>query len=255
MKFSTHQTFLALILALLSASALPLDAVYAQRPSNGNVNRTGASFRVNSRVNLQNRGNINPGNVNRSNINPGNVNRSNINPGNVNRPNINPRNVNRPNINPRNVNRPNINPRNVNRPNINPGNVKLRNTVNVRRAIPQGGRFGGGWNGHGYDTPSGWGLATFASGLVIGGIINTLPPYYIPIDVGSTNYIYSDGVFLQPSGNSYIVTKPPIGAVVPFLPDGCTAINMGRLVYYNCSGIIYQPFYQGSNLVYKVVQY
>lgn len=215
MKFSTHQTFLALILALLSASALPLDAVYAQRPSNGNVNRTGASFRVNSRVNLQNRGNINPGNVNRSNINPGNV----------------------------------------NRPNINPGNVKLRNTVNVRRAIPQGGRFGGGWNGHGYDTPSGWGLATFASGLVIGGIINTLPPYYIPIDVGSTNYIYSDGVFLQPSGNSYIVTKPPIGAVVPFLPDGCTAINMGGVVYYNCSGIIYQPFYQGSNLVYKVVQY
>jgi hypothetical protein len=235
MKFSTHQTFLALILALLSASALPLDAVYAQRPSNGNVNRTGASFRVNSRVNLQNRGNINPGNVNR--------------------PNINPRNVNRSNINPRNVNRSNINPGNVNRPNINPGNVKLRNTVNVRRAIPQGGRFGGGWNGHGYDTPSGWGLATFASGLVIGGIINTLPPYYIPIDVGSTNYIYSDGVFLQPSGNFYIVTKPPIGAVVPFLPDGCTAINMGGLVYYNCSGIIYQPFYQGSNLVYKVVQY
>jgi hypothetical protein len=101
----------------------------------------------------------------------------------------------------------------------------------------------------------GWGLTTFAAGLVIGTVINNLPPYYVPIDVGGINYIYSDGVFLEPRGNNYIITRPPIGAVVPSIPDGCTTISSGGVVYYNCSGIIYQPFYLSNNLVYRVVQY
>jgi hypothetical protein len=229
MKFSTRHTFFALLLILLSTSMFPLDAIYAERRS-GNIRRAGASPRVNSNVNLQNRGNIHRPNVNRPNVNRPNVNRPNVNRPNVNRPNVN---VNRPNVN---VNRPNIN---VNRPNVN---------VNT-------GWRGGGWYGGGYRTPPGWGLATFATGLVIGATINTRPPYYSPVVVGGNNYIYSDGVFLQPSGNSYVVIKPPIGAVVPSIPEGCSATNQGGVVYYDCSGVIYQPFYQGSDLVYKVIRY
>jgi hypothetical protein len=218
MKISTRNTFFALLLVLLSASTLPLDA-FAQRRG-GNVNRAGASPRVNRNVNLKDRGNINrPNRPNRPDVN-------------VNRPNVN---INRPNVN---INRPNVN---VNRPNVN---------------INTGGRWrGGGWYGGGYRTPPGWGLATFATGLVIGATINTRPPYYSPVVVAGNDYIYSDGVFLQPRGNSYVVIAPPVGAVVPSIPEGCSATNQGGVVYYDCSGVIYQPFYQGSDLVYKIVRY
>jgi hypothetical protein len=238
MKFSIRYTFFTLLLVLLSASILPLDA-FAQRRDvrnrgGGNVNRAGASPRVNRNVNLKDRGNINrpnrPNHPNRPDVNINRPNRPNRPDVNVNRPNVN---VNRPNVN---INRPNVN---INRPNV---------SVNNRWR-------GGGWYGGGYRTPPGWGLATFATGLVIGATINTRPPYYSPVVVGGNNYIYSDGVFLQPRGNSYVVIAPPVGAVVPSIPEGCSATNQGGVVYYDCSGIIYQPFYQGSDLVYKVVRY
>jgi hypothetical protein len=220
MKFFTHHTFFALLVVLLSASALPLDAIYAQRRGggnrgSGNINRAGASPRVNSNVNLQNRGNINRPNVNTSNINRGNINRGNINTGNINR-----------------------------------GNINVGNSVNVNT-----GWRGGGWYGGGYRTPPGWGLATFATGLAIGATINNRPPYYNTVVVGGNNFIYSDGVFLQPRGSSYVVIAPPVGAVVPSIPEGCSVTNQGGVIYYDCSGVIYQPFYQGSDLVYRVVRF
>jgi hypothetical protein len=241
MKFSTSHTFFASLLVLLSANAFPL-AIFAQRLGVNN-NRAGASNRVNSSVNIQNRGNINRSNVNvnvnRPNNNWNNNNRSNVNV-NVNRPNNNWNN-NRSNVNV-NVNRPNNNWNN-NRPNV---NVNVNNNNNWR---------GGGWYGGGYRNPPAWGLAGLATGLVIGAALRTPPPYFVPVAVGSNNFIYSEGVFLQPTGGQYIVVRPPIGAVVPSIPDGCDAIDNSGVVLYDCSGVIYQPFYQGSDLVFKVVRY
>ncbi len=222
---------LAVVSSVFVASLLPLDGVLARGGGRGgrsgmsDSRSAGASPRVNSSVNLQNRGNFNSDSANRGTVNSGNVNRGNVNTGNVNRGNINTGNINR-------------------------GNVNVGNNVNVNT-----GWAGGGWYGGGYYVPPGWGLATFATGLAIGAAVCTPPPYYSTVYVGSSTYIYSDGVFLQPSGDSYVVVKPPIGAVVPSIPDGCTATDIGGVVYYSCSGIIYQPFYQGSNLVYKVVKY
>jgi hypothetical protein len=243
MKISTRDTFFALLLVLLSASTLPLDAFAQRRDARnrrgGNINRAGASPRVNRNVNLQNRGNINrPNRPNRPDVNVNRPNRPNRPDVNVNRPNVN---INRPNVN---VNRPNVN---INRPNVNVN----RPNVNINT----GGWRGGGWYGGGYRTPPGWKFAAFTTGLVIGAAINTRPPYYSPVVVGGNNYIYSDGVFLQPRGNSYVVIAPPVGAVVPSIPEGCSATNQGGVIYYDCSGVIYQPFYQGSDLVYKVVRY
>jgi hypothetical protein len=219
MKFSTRHTFFASLLVLFSASTFPL-AIFAQR-SGINNNRSGASNRVNSSVNIQNRGNIN-----RSNTNV-----------NVNRPNNNRNN----NVNV-NVNRPNNNWNN-NRSNV---NVNVNNNNNWR---------GGGWYGGGYRNPPGWGLAGLATGLVIGAALRTPPPYFVPVVVGSNNFIYSDGIFLQPSGGQYIVVRPPIGAVVPSIPDGCDPIDNNGVVLYDCSGVIYQPFYRGNDLVFKVIRY
>ncbi|WP_415881141.1 hypothetical protein [Leptolyngbya sp. Cla-17] len=46
-----------------------------------------------------------------------------------------------------------------------------------------------------------------------------------------------------------------MGAVVRALPGGCSATLEGGVTYYNCGGVIYKPFYQGSNVVYEVVRY
>lgn len=118
-----------------------------------------------------------------------------------------------------------------------------------------GGRwYGGGWYGGGYYTPPGWGWAGLATGLVIGAAIAQPPPYYSTVYVGSTNYIYSDGVYMQPRGSSYIVVEPPVGVVVDYLPDGCSATQINNVTYYDCSGIYYQPFYQSGSTVYRVVR-
>jgi hypothetical protein len=90
---------------------------------------------------------------------------------------------------------------------------------------------------------------------VIGAAVNSLPPYYDTVYVGSTSYIYSDGVYLQPSGSSYTVVAPPVGAVVTYLPDSCTEIQLDNSFYYNCSEIYYQPFFQNGSTVYRVVQF
>jgi hypothetical protein len=92
-----------------------------------------------------------------------------------------------------------------------------------------------------------------ATGLVIGAAIAQPPPYYSTVYVGSTPYMYSDGVYMQPSGSSYIIVAPPAGAVVDYLPDGCEIKQINTTTYYNCSNVYYQPFYQNGSTVYKVV--
>ena len=114
---------------------------------------------------------------------------------------------------------------------------------------------GGGWYGGGYYVPPGWGWVGLTTGLVIGSAIATLPPYYDTVYVGSTSYIYSDGIYLQPSGSSYTVVAPPIGAIVTYLPDGCTTITTDNTLYYNCSGIYYRPLFENGSTVYQVVRF
>ncbi|GAL92846.1 MAG: hypothetical protein DWQ51_20280 [Microcystis wesenbergii TW10] len=114
---------------------------------------------------------------------------------------------------------------------------------------------GGGWYGGGYYVPPGWGWVGLTTGLVIGSALATLPPYYNTVYVGSTSYIYSDGIYLQPSGSSYTVVAPPIGAIVTYLPDGCTTITADNTLYYNCSGIYYRPLFENGSTVYQVVRF
>ncbi len=114
---------------------------------------------------------------------------------------------------------------------------------------------GGGWYGGGYYVPPGWGWVGLTTGLVIGSAIATLPPYYNTVYVGSNSYIYSDGIYLQPNGSSYTVVAPPIGAIVTYIPDGCTTITADNTLYYNCSGIYYQPLFENGSTVYQVVRF
>jgi len=79
-----------------------------------------------------------------------------------------------------------------------------------------------------------WGR--YHPGLFIGG----LPVGCVQVSVGTVGYDYYDGVFFQPTPQgSYEVVAPPIGVVVPQLPDGAEAIVVGATTYYYAAGAFY----------------
>ncbi len=93
------------------------------------------------------------------------------------------------------------------------------------------------------------------AGLAIGASVASPPPSYDTVAVGSTTYIYSDGIYFQPTGSNYVVVEPPTGVVVSYLPEGCTQTQVNNNPYYNCNDIYYQPFYQNGSTVYQVVKF
>ncbi len=262
MKISSYQPLAALFTLLLFASLFPLDIASA-RPRGGggfrgggasrggNFRSGGASPRINSNVNLQNRGNISSPSRDRSGF------QQNRQEGMTERQEN--RQTTRQDIQDGRTERTEI------RQEGRTERTEIRQDGRTERQENRqdfiddnyyGGRwYGGGWYGGGYRVPPGWGWAAFTTGLVIGSTIATPPPYYSTVYVGSTTYIYSDGVFLQPSGSSYVIIEPPVGVVVTYLPEGCTTTQINNTSYYNCSNIYYQPFYQNGNTVYKVVQF
>jgi len=56
----------------------------------------------------------------------------------------------------------------------------------------------------------------------------------------------------QPSAQA--TTAVPIGTVVPALPSGCSSVTVQGANYFNCAGVYYKPSFQGTNLVYVVVE-
>ena len=274
MKKLSQYPLAALFTLLLCTSIFPLDMLSA-RPRggggdgrgsfgssrrgsfSGNYRSGGASPRINSSVNLQNRGNINTYSRNRSQYQQNRQTTLQNRQGERTERQGN-----------RQITQQDRQREFTERTDIRQGERTERTDIRQGERTERqdnrqdfiddnyyGGRwYGGGWYGGGYHVPPGWGWATFTTGLVLGATIATPPPYYTTVYVGSTNYIYSDGVFLEPSGSSYVVVNPPVGAVVTYLPEGCTKIQTNNIMYYNCSDIYYQPFYQNGNTVYKVIQ-
>ena len=103
--------------------------------------------------------------------------------------------------------------------------------------------------------PPGWGLVGFATGLAIGTALSSPPPYYSTVYVGTTRYIYSDGVYMAPQNDTYVVVEPPPTAVVTYLPEGCEAFSIEDLQFFDCSGVYYEPFSQEGTIVYRVVEF
>ncbi len=53
---------------------------------------------------------------------------------------------------------------------------------------------------------------------------------------------------------SQTTTAVPIGTIVQALPSGCTSVPVQGVNYFNCAGVYYMPSFQGTNLVYVVVE-
>jgi hypothetical protein len=75
----------------------------------------------------------------------------------------------------------------------------------------------------------------------IGFYYGYLPFGYYPFYWGSGLYYYYDGIFYCPYDNGgYQVVTPPLGAAVPSLPEGATAIKIDGVQYYEASGVYYK---------------
>ena len=119
--------------------------------------------------------------------------------------------------------------------------------INVNKKYYNNRYYGGYWNTWG-GYYSGWG---FASGLIIGASIASLPPSYTTVYVAGDPFYYDNGVYYAPApqGSDYVVVPPPAGAVVSELPASCTSVSAGDLTYRNCGGAYYLREGDG----YKVV--
>jgi len=93
------------------------------------------------------------------------------------------------------------------------------------------------------DDPKSWGeFAHGVPGRVIRGQrVHELPLSHRVIVINNQNYDYDDGgyYYLQQSDGDYVVVQPPVGAVVPALPDGVAPIVVGTTTYDYIDGVFY----------------
>ena len=93
-----------------------------------------------------------------------------------------------------------------------------------------------------------------ATGLAIGAIINSPPPYSQTVVVQNTTYLVSEGVYYQPQGANYVVVNPPIGVTVTAYPPGAVQTVVNDQVYYVANGLYYRPAMQNGVTVYTTVR-
>jgi hypothetical protein len=90
----------------------------------------------------------------------------------------------------------------------------------------------------------------------IGLRINVLPYGYYPFYWGDDQFYYNNGLFYQQydNGSEYSIVEPPMGAVVPNVPQDAKSITIDGQQYYELNGVYYQPVTNNDGSVaYKIV--
>jgi hypothetical protein len=92
--------------------------------------------------------------------------------------------------------------------------------------------------------------AFYWAGFYPGMVVRALPVGYVQASVGTTGYYYYNGVYFRPTTEStYEVVAPPVGAVVPQLPEGAEAIVIGSATYYYAASAFYLQQSNGFGVV------
>jgi len=116
-------------------------------------------------------------------------------------------------------------------------NVNVNQNVNVNRNVNVHTNVHGGYyGGCCYYQDNSWNWGSFAAGAAVG--------------VATTAAV---SAATRPS--TTVVAAPAVGSVITALPGGCTTVAGSGAVIYQCSNAYYRPYYQGTTLVYQVVQY
>ena len=79
----------------------------------------------------------------------------------------------------------------------------------------------------------------FWHGFVFGSRLHNLRGGYLRVFVGNAPYFYDDGIYYQQMGDAYQAVYPPVGAIIPGLPDGTIEVYAGNSVYYYAGGAFY----------------
>lgn len=85
--------------------------------------------------------------------------------------------------------------------------------------------------------------------------INVLPFGYSRFYIGSDPFYYYDGIYYRPyKSGGYVVTQPPLGAMVKHLPAGAKTTVIDGQKYFELGGTFYQERVTANNkLRYEVV--
>jgi uncharacterized protein DUF6515 len=83
----------------------------------------------------------------------------------------------------------------------------------------------------------------------LGFFLTSLAADAIYFDFGGRRYWYDDGCYYVPANGGYSVVPPPIGAVVPSLPDGYETTMVGNDTFYYFGGAFYIATDQGYQVV------
>lgn len=85
--------------------------------------------------------------------------------------------------------------------------------------------------------------------------INVLPYGYYPFYWGDDQFYYNNGLFYQQYDNTqYEVVAPPMGAIVPTVPNDAKSITIDGVQYYESNGVYYEPVTTSDGTTgYKIV--
>ena len=84
-----------------------------------------------------------------------------------------------------------------------------------------------------------------------GAQVKVLPRGYREVPYRNSRYYFYGGAWYRPYGSRFIVTLPPVGLMVPFLPYAYTTIWVGGYPYYYAAGTYYS--WVPESRAYRVV--
>lgn len=74
------------------------------------------------------------------------------------------------------------------------------------------------------------------------------------LDIAVSNYRGYRSEWRATAATLGAISPPPIGSVTTMIPLGvCALVFVGGSRYFECGGVYYRPTYQGSTVVYEVV--
>ena len=74
-----------------------------------------------------------------------------------------------------------------------------------------------------------------------GSVVRDLPHGSILVNYAGMSYQFAEGVWFEPRGPAWLVVEPPIGLVVPTLPQFMTPLNTGTEIILYANDTFYRP--------------
>lgn len=87
------------------------------------------------------------------------------------------------------------------------------------------------------------------SGRVFGRTVHRLPPHSLVIRSKDRDFLYCQGLFYRHTPSGYVIIEPPIGAIVPVLPQGYTRVIIDQRPFFYYA----DSYYVATSAGYQVV--